>query len=72
MESEETVVEGDNTKKVNGAKRSRLESVTVKITRNIDYSFKFNKCVIDKLRSNLKSNKSAAVEYMRSCFDTML
>ena len=72
MESGETVVEGDNTKKVNGAKRFRLESVIGKITRNIDYSFKFSKCVIGKLRSDLKSNKSAAVECMRSCFDTML
>ena len=56
----------------NGAKRSRLESVIGKITRNIDYSFKFNMCVINKLQSDLKSNKNAAIEYMRSCFNDIL
>ena len=72
MESGETVVESNNTKIVNGTKRYRLEKVIGKITRNIDYAFKFNDCVIDKLQSDLKSNNSAAVEYMRSRFDTML
>ena len=33
---------------------------------------KFNDCIIDKLRGDLKSNKSTAVEYMRTCFDSVL
>ena len=72
MESGEAVVESNNTKKVNGTKRYRLVKVIGEITRNIDHAFKFNDCVIDKLQSDLKSNNSAAVEYMRSRFDTML
>ena len=56
----------------NTAKRARLEIVIGKITRNIDHSFTFNQCVIDKLRNDLQNNKTVAVQYMRSCFDTML
>ena len=33
---------------------------------------KFNDCIIDKLRGDLKNNKSTAVEYMRTCFDSIL
>ena len=64
INSRETVMESGNTKKLNGAKQSRLESVMGNVTRNIDYSFKFNECVMNKLRSDLKSNESATVEYM--------
>ena len=53
-------------------KRSRLENVISKITKNIDHSFTVNQCVIEKLKNYIENNKSAAVHYMRSCFDEML
>ena len=49
-----------------------MENVIGKITSNVEYSISFNQCVIDKLRNDLKNNKTVAVEYMRSCFDEML
>ena len=39
---------------------------------NVEYLISFNQCVIDKLRNDLKNNKTVAVEYMRSCFDEIL
>ena len=53
-------------------KISRLENVISKITKNIDHSFTLNQCVMEKLKHDIKNNKSAAVHYMRSCFDEML
>ena len=53
-------------------KRSRLKNVISKITKNIDHSFTLNQCVIEKLKHDIKNNKSATVHYMRSCFDEML
>ena len=50
-------------------KRSRFEIVISKITKNIDYSFTLNQCVIGKLKHNTKNNKSGAVHYIRGCFD---
>ena len=69
-----TVTEMSNESPSNqhAAKRSRLENVTGKITSNVEYSISFNQCVINKLRNDLKNNKTVAVEYMRSCFDEML
>ena len=52
-------------------KRSRLENVISKITKNIDYSFTLNQYVIEKLQHDIKNNKSAAAHYMRSCFDNI-
>ena len=49
-------------------KRSRLGSVISKITRNIDYSFTLNQCVIEKLKLDLKNNKNEATSYMQGCF----
>ena len=53
-------------------KRSRLESVISKITRNIDHSFTLNQCVIEKLKLDLKNNKNEATSYMQGCFGEML
>ena len=53
-------------------KRSRLENVISKITRNTAHFFTLNQCVIETLKHDIKNNKSAAVYYMRSCFDEML
>ena len=69
-----TVTETPNESPSNqyAAKRSRLENVIGKITSNVEYSISFNQCVIDKLRNDLRNNKTVAVEYMMSCFDEML
>ena len=53
-------------------RRSRLENVISKITKNIDHSFTLNQCLIEKLKHDFKNNNSAAVHYTRSCFDKML
>ena len=53
-------------------RRSRLENVISKITKNIDHSFTLNQCLIEKLKHDIKNNNSAAVHYTRSCFDKML
>ena len=53
-------------------RRSRLENVISKITKNIDHSFTLNQCLIEKLKHDIKNNNSAAVYYTRSCFDKML
>ena len=50
-------------------KRSRLKNVISKITKNIVHSFTLNQCITEKLEHDIKNNKSAAVHYMRSCFD---
>ena len=52
-------------------KRSRLENVISKITKNIDHSFTLSQYVIEKLKHDIKNNKSAVVHYMRSCFDNI-
>ena len=57
---------------VTSSKQSRLESITNKLTNNIDYSLKFNQCVAEKLKKDLVNNKRKAVAYMRECFDSML
>lgn len=53
-------------------KVSRLEAVINKITKSIDYSDKFNICVINHLKKQLKDNKKEAVVYMKECFGLML
>ena len=53
-------------------KRSRLENVISKTTKNIDHSFTLNQCVIEKLKHYIKNNNFATVYYTRSCFDEML
>ena len=40
-------------------KRSRLENVISKITKNIDHSFTLSQYVIEKLKHDIKNNKSA-------------
>ena len=41
-------------------------------TKNINHSFTLNQCVIEKLKRDIKNNKSAAAYYMRSCFHEVL
>ena len=57
---------------VTSSKQSRLESIINKLTNNIDYSSKFNQCVVEKLKKDLVNNKRKAVAYMRECFDSIL
>ena len=54
------------------SKKSRLEIVIRKIVTNIDYSDKFNRCIIDSLKTQLKNDKKEAVRYMKMCFDSLL
>ena len=53
-------------------KRSWLESVISKITRNIDHSFTLNQRIIEKLKLDLKNNKNEATSYMQCCFGEIL
>ena len=72
MEEHPNVI-GSSHKSLNTTiKRSRLESVISKITRNIDHSFTLTQCVIEKLKLDLKNNKKEATSYMQGCFGEIL
>ena len=54
------------------SKVSRLESFISKITRNVDHSDTFNKCVIELLKIDIKEHKTEAVRYIKTCFGKQL
>ena len=51
------------------SQKSRLEAL---IVADIDCRDSFNKCVTDHLKLLLRDNRTAAVKYMKECFDTLL
>lgn len=54
------------------SKVSRLETMINRIVSNTDYSHKFNGCVIEHLKKQLKDHRRQAIIYMLDCFGEMI